>query len=129
MACAVFRPGSAKWLNGRLACDAPVLTENPLAGRAHAPIAERRLHQSQRGDARSIRTQDAGAEREPQDFRLAQQHGAFLVGKAALGSDQDVDPVSSLSPLERLQRVGHVGRLVTKDEKALRLSAAQKAVE
>ena len=57
------------------------------------PVAQRGLHQRQRGDACGIRAQDAGAQGQPQRPRLSQQQRAFFLGESALRADHDVDPV------------------------------------
>ena len=58
------------------------------------PVAQRGLHQRQRGDAGGIRAQDPRPQGKPQRPGLPQQQRAFFFGKPALGADQDVDPVS-----------------------------------
>ena len=100
-----------------------------LAAEHLSPIAERRLHQRQRRNARGIGPQDPWPERKPYAVWLAQQSGPLLLGEPAFGSDQDVDAMAAFAACKGMPRVGDVSRFIAKDEEAVEFPALQETIK
>src|SRR5260364_386606 len=94
-----------------------------------APIAQSGLDQGEGSHPRSVGAQDARPERDPEYKWLPQQQFPLLAGKAAFGTDQQVDAGVIAAAAQRLQRIGDVSRLVAEHEQAVRRALRQETLE